>query len=145
MKRTFANLIGCAALCSIQTVLAATLNVSISNVQPNGTFVLVSLCADGLEANFCKSGMRGSATQATVDFQFTDVPPGRYAVVAFQDFAGTGSLMRTKMGLPLEPFAISNNAGRVHSPTFEQAAFALEEPGTTIKLKLQMISPRADK
>jgi uncharacterized protein (DUF2141 family) len=145
MKTTFASLIGYAALCSVQAASAATLNVSISNVQPNGTFVLVSLCSDGLEPDFCKSGMRQSATQATADFQFTDVPPGRYAVVAFQDFAGTGSLTRTKMGLPLEPFAISNNAGRVHSPTFEQAAFSLEEPGTTIKLRLQMISPRADK
>jgi len=145
MKRTFAGIIGCAALCSVQATSAATLNVSISNIQPNGTFVLVSLCSGGLEADFCKSGMRQSATQSTADFQFTDVPPGRYAVVAFQDLAGTGSLTRTKMGLPLEPFAISNNAGRLHSPTFEQAAFRLEEPGTTIKLRLQMIGPRAEK
>jgi uncharacterized protein (DUF2141 family) len=145
MKTTFASLIGYAALCSVQAASAATVNVSISNVQPDGSFVLVSLCSGGLEIESCHSGMRQSATHPTADFQFTEVPPGRYAIVAFQDIAGTGSLVRTKMGLPLEPFAISNNAGRLHSPTFEQAAFRLEEPGTTIKLRLQMISPRAEK
>ncbi len=145
MKKTLAGLMSFAALCSVQAVSAATVNVSVSNVQTNGTFILVSLCSGGLEANSCKLGMRQSATQATADFQFTEVPPGYYAVVAFQDLAGTGSLVRTKMGLPLEPFAISNNAGRVHTPTFEQAAFRLEEPGTRINLRLQMITPRAEK
>ncbi len=143
MKKTFLGVICCAALFVSGPGLAATIKVTISNAEPNGTFVLVSLCTGGLEGDFCKAGMRQSATQSNVQFQFTEVPPGRYAIVAFQDLAGTGSLMRTKMGLPLEPFAISNNAGRSHSPTFEQAAFGVEEPGTTITLRLQMISPRA--
>jgi uncharacterized protein (DUF2141 family) len=144
MKKLFAGLICGAALLFVQMASAATVRVVISNAQPNGTFILVSLCAGGLEADFCKIGTRQSATQPNVQVQFTEVPPGRYAVVAFQDLFGTGSLTRTKMGLPLEPFAISNNAGRSRRPTFEQAAFGVEEPGTTIRLRLQMISPRAE-
>ncbi len=144
MKKTIVGLISCAALIGPQTASAATVKVVVSNAQPNGAFVLVSLCAGGLEADSCKIGTRQSATQSNVQVQFTDVPPGRYAVVAFQDLSGTGSLTRTRMGLPLEPFAISNNAGRSRRPTFEQAAFGVEDPGTTIRLHLQMISPRAE-
>ncbi len=47
---------------------------------------------------------------------------GEFAVAVYQDINSDGELNRNKLGVPVEPFAFSNNAmGRRGPPTFEQA------------------------
>jgi len=47
---------------------------------------------------------------------------GEFAVAVYQDINSDGELNRSRLGVPVEPFAFSNNAmGRRGPPTFEQA------------------------
>jgi uncharacterized protein (DUF2141 family) len=73
-------------------------------------------------------------------FVFDGLAPGRYAIAAFQDLNGNGSLDRTKLGLPLEPFGFSNDAGRSGRPSFASAAFVLGDGKREISLRLRGIA-----
>ncbi len=59
---------------------------------------------------------------------FEDLPPGRYAVVAFHDQDGDGKLKKGLFGLPKEPWGASNGARGALGPSFDAAAFWLKEP-----------------
>lgn len=133
------------ALCFIggtSAASAATAYVIVSGVLPGAADVFVSLCAGTLDPHTCGFSDRQPASGGTMRFSFTDVPAGRYAVLAFQDLNGNGTLDRTKLGLPLEPFALSRDAGRRHTPTFEQAAIAVREPTVEVRLTLRRIAPK---
>lgn len=57
-----------------------------------------------------------------------DVPnqPGTYAVSAFLDENGNGRLDRNALGLPTEPWAVSNNPRpALRAPRFSEAQFSL--------------------
>lgn len=118
---------------------AAEVRVTVSGAVPNGTTIYASLCDGGLDAAFCKIGARQQATGSVVTLVFSDVPAGRYAVVAFQDLDGNGNLERSKLGLPLEPYALSRNAGRQRRPTFQAASFPVQAGETDVALLLHML------
>jgi uncharacterized protein (DUF2141 family) len=120
---------------------AATVSATVGDIEPNGTYVYANLCDKSLDPTVCKHGTRARASGATMVFEFIDVPPGRYAFLAFQDIHDTGTLERTPMGLPLVPFALSNNAGRSRRPTFEQAAFPVGPEGAAITVRLRALVP----
>ena len=90
---------------------AATVVVAVTNVPANAAIVYASLCSGSLDPGACGFGERQPSGAGQLQFTFTDVPPGRYAFLAFQDLSGSGRLERSKLGLPLEPYALSNNAG----------------------------------
>ncbi len=69
------------------------------------------------------------------------MPPGSYAVAAFQDLDGDGRLGRTPLGLPTEPYGFSNGAGRRGRPDFAAAAFRLGEPGASLRVRLTRALP----
>lgn len=53
-----------------------------------------------------------------------DLPPGRYAVKAFHDIDGDGKMGTNPFGIPLEPFAFSNDAvGDMGPAKWSAAAF----------------------
>jgi uncharacterized protein (DUF2141 family) len=60
------------------------------------------------------SGRRvGIALRAVAGMQsvvFTNLTPGTYAVIVFHDENDNGKLDKTALGMPIEAFAISNNA-----------------------------------
>lgn len=62
-------------------------------------------------------------TGATASTTF-DLPPGRYGVKLFHDVDGDGKMSTNPFGMPLEPFAFSNNAPAQFGPaTWDAAAF----------------------
>ena len=115
---------------------AATVEVTVTGVTPNGGPVLASLCVGGLDRSTCSFGQTQPAEGPVLSFVFSDVEPGRYAALAFQDSAGDGVLRRSRMGRPLEPYGLSNGAGRLHRPSFEQAAVRVGEGGARIAVRL---------
>ncbi|MFE1601810.1 DUF2141 domain-containing protein [Methylobacterium sp. ID0610] len=117
--------------------LAADLAVEVEGVQPGGGTVYVALCVGGLSEEFCRDGRDAPARAPTLRVVFTEVPPGTYAVAAFQDLDGDGRLARTPLGLPREPYGFSNGAGRGGRPDYAAAAFRLAEPGAAIRIRLQ--------
>ncbi len=121
---------------------AATVSVVVTNVRPNGALVLASLCSGSLERSDCGFGQRQASNAPALRFTFTDVPPGRYAFLAFQDVNGTGTLERSRMGLPLVPYALSNNVGVTRRPTFEQAAFEVGPNGVALSVRLRQLRER---
>lgn len=116
---------------------AATVELVVSGVAPGGGAVLASLCEGGLDRATCGRGQRQPAQAAALVFLFPDVEPGRYAALAFQDDAGDGELHRSRMGRPLEPYGLSNGAGRLRRPTFEQAAVRVGTNGARITVRLE--------
>ena len=116
--------------------LAAIVEVTVSGVSPGDGLVLASLCNGGLDQAACQQGQRLPAEARVVTFVFPDVEPGRYAAVAFQDVEGSGTLRRSRMGRPLEPYGLSNGSGRSRQPTFEQAAVRVGADGARIAIKL---------
>ncbi len=68
---------------------------------------------------------------------FEGLPAGDYAVRAFHDVNGDGELNTNPFGLPIEPFAFSNNArGNMGPARWEQARFAVEgDTAQTLDIK----------
>jgi uncharacterized protein (DUF2141 family) len=122
---------------------AADLTVEVEGAQPGAGAVYVALCTGGLAEDSCRIGQNRPASAPRLLFGFTQVPPGTYAVAAFQDLDGDGRLTRTPLGLPREPYGFSNNAGRTGRPDFAAAAFRLGEPGATVRVRLQRALPPA--
>ncbi|HUB07511.1 MAG TPA: DUF2141 domain-containing protein [Myxococcales bacterium] len=57
---------------------------------------------------------------------FEDLPPGTYAVAAFEDENGNGKCDRNFLGIPKEPVGVSNDAkGTFGPPPFDKARFQL--------------------
>ncbi|CAN5362475.1 hypothetical protein BH10PSE2_BH10PSE2_03250 [soil metagenome] len=66
------------------------------------------------------------------------LPPGQYAIAAFQDVDGDGKLGTGSFRIPREPFGFSRDArGRFGPPGFDAAAFALTYAGTTQRIVLR--------
>lgn len=100
--------------------------VSISGVQPNAGQVYVALQS---EDDFADAG--GDYTEilnddrAVVDVTFEDVPRGEWAVAAFQDLNGDGTLTMGETG-PTEPWGFSGNVDRTQAPGFDNAMIRVD-------------------
>jgi uncharacterized protein (DUF2141 family) len=114
-------------------------SVNVTGAIPDGTDIYVALCSGGLEPAFCLKGSRKPAAISSEKFEFDNVAPGRYAVLAFQDLNKSGKLDRSNLGIPLEPFAFSNDAGNHQRPTFEAAALTIGNGKVEVSLKLHSL------
>ena len=108
----------------------ANINVSISNIDLNGSKVFIGLYNN--DSSFkLKSGAVDSLIfvpdAETADVSFNNIPFGTYAIAVFQDINSNGILDSKKFNIPEEPFGISNypiNKSKL-PPTFKKAKFIL--------------------
>ncbi|WP_309645725.1 DUF2141 domain-containing protein [Phenylobacterium sp.] len=71
------------------------------------------------------------ATAARVETKIAGLAPGRYAIKAFHDLNGDGKMGTNPFGMPIEPFAFSNNAvGTMGPAKWSAAAFTVEGDAT---------------
>ncbi len=62
--------------------------------------------------------------KAEVNTVFEGLPDGRYAIKAYHDINGDGKMSTNPYGMPIEPFAFSNNAkGNMGPASWADAAF----------------------
>ena len=115
---------------------AVTLYVDASGVQAGVGAVFASLCVGGLEEQSCTFGKTSPAQAEALRFTFTEVPPGTYAIAVFQDMNGNKRLDRTPLGLPLEPYGFSNDAGRLRRPTFASASIQIANQDLRVSVRL---------
>lgn len=64
--------------------------------------------------------------------------PGRYAIKSFHDVNGDGRMNTNPFGMPIEPFAFSNNArGHMGPASWSDAAFEVSASGANQTLRLK--------
>jgi uncharacterized protein (DUF2141 family) len=67
-----------------------------------------------------------------------NLPPGRYAIVAWQDLNGDGRPSRSRFGLTADPIGYSRAARSARgAPSFDDAAFDLGSAGLTQRIVLK--------
>eukprot|EP01036_Dinobryon_divergens_P003897 gene3897-5148_t len=72
------------------------------------------------------------ATASSVVRAFPAIAPGRYAIKAFHDVNGDGKMNANPFGIPIEPFAFSNNAvGAMGPAKWVSASFEVKAGANT--------------
>ena len=81
--------------------------------------------------------MRLDASDGAPTAVFPDLPPGEYGAKAFHDVDGDGEMNVNPFGIPIEPYAFSNNAvGNMGPARWEQARFPVSgATAQTIRLR----------
>ncbi len=117
---------------------AAKLEVVVANVRSGKGRVRVAACsAETFLKDSCQ--WNGEVKAAPGEVMVTlEVPPGIWAVQAYQDEDGSGKVTRNFLGIPTEGLGFSNDAPfRFGPPKFADAAFRLEPGGGRIRLTLR--------
>ena len=66
------------------------------------------------------------------------LPPGQWAIAVTQDLNENDLVDRNMVGIPIEPFALSNNVKpRFKVPTFEDCMFKVNGPTTTVAISMK--------
>ncbi len=108
----------------------ATLTVTFQNLKSPVGAVFAELLAspeayDG-KAHPADQAVIAIAT-GTATTTFRNLAPGTYAIRAFHDLNGDGKLNTNPFGIPVEPYAFSNNArGTMGPPPWKAAAFEVK-------------------
>lgn len=115
-----AALIGLSAL----PATAETLTVNVSNLTPKGALMVALYKGEDGYTGGKPIGSQQvpvSGDTATATFE---VEPGQYGLKIFHDVNGNGKMDTNPFGMPVEPFAFSNNAkGRMGPAVWTDAAF----------------------
>jgi uncharacterized protein (DUF2141 family) len=138
---------GRAALAIALLVLAAAktrateLDVTVANIRTSAGHVLVAVCTQPQFLSMhCSYSGRASARRGAVEVRIGGIPPGIYAVEAFQDANDNGKIDRNFFGLPTEGIGFSRDAPfRFGPPRFSDAAIALGARGGRIVLHLRYL------
>jgi uncharacterized protein (DUF2141 family) len=91
----------------------------------------------------------GAALRANVALNggmlFSNLEPGRYAIIVFHDENSNGRLDKTFWGVPTEPYGFSNGArGVLGSPKFDDATITLDGSDKTVVITLIYHGDRSD-
>jgi len=133
------------ALFIVFAVLAAAqgdhaLRVSVKGIKGGSGTVYVAAYRDS--ASFLADGKAfqtasGPAAEGA-SFTFDKLPAGTYAVSAFLDENGNGKLDKNFLGMPTEPWGVSNNPKRgMRAPHFDEASFEYDGGGKNIEIELK--------
>jgi len=119
--------------------LAADLTVAVQGVNDNNGQVKLMLFER--EEGFRKEDQARQvlalpAAVGVVTGTFRDLPPGRYAVIAYHDENGDGKLNLRFGMFPKEGYGLSNNPKLSGPPRFKDAAFTVAEEGNRIVIRL---------
>lgn len=114
-----------------------TVTVQLLDVASGKGQLLVSLCDKATFMKRCATSQSVAAKRGGVIVTFSDIKPGRYAIMAFHDEDGNGRLSRTSVGAPSEGWGVSRDAkGVAGPPSFEQAAIIVTENGAVVPIHL---------
>ena len=118
---------------SAPSAYAQELHVTLSGLLHDNGQVAVAVYAD--PKTFRKdhqafAAQKADAAKDAVTLVFSDVPPGRYAVLAYHDENDNGELDRRFGMIPTEGYGLSNNPQVMGPPSYEASAFEVngDEP-----------------
>jgi uncharacterized protein (DUF2141 family) len=125
-----------AAFAASPPARAATVDIKVENVAGKGK-VSVAVCDRERFLKQCSYTASLPAQEGTMTVSVPDVPPGTFAVLAYEDANDNGQLDRT-LGIPTENWGMSRDA-RAHfgPPTFDDAAIEVKEDPTAVSVRLR--------
>ncbi|WAE54290.1 DUF2141 domain-containing protein [Stutzerimonas sp. R40042] len=120
---------------------AQQLQVTLNGLQHDRGQVAVAVYSDAKsfrKDNQAFTARKAKAEAGTVTVTFDDVPPGRYAVLAYHDENDNGRLDLRFGMFPTEGYGLSNNPKVMGPPSYEDSAFEVtaEDPAQ-IELKMR--------
>ena len=118
--------------------LAGPLTVTLENIKTQaGEIRLGVYDAAGYEGGEAVGGASVTANAATVSVTVEGLPPGEYGIKLFHDVNGDGEMNSNPFGMPIEPFAFSNNAkGRFGPAKWNDARFEVTADGAVQVISL---------
>ena len=129
-----------AAMCVLATAAhAEELSVTITDIRATqGTLMVARVDSDAAWNNQAKpvAAKKAAAEKGEMQFKFTDLPAGDYAVQVMHDQNGNDKLDTNFLGIPLEGYGFSNNPNVMRRPYFDEARFELaEKAAITVRLR----------
>ncbi|MCC6914487.1 MAG: DUF2141 domain-containing protein [Rhodospirillaceae bacterium] len=118
-----------------------SMQITVENVRAATGTITVDVHDDD-PAKFLKSGgklarIRVPAVQGETQFCITVPKAGIYALAVYHDRNGNTKLDKTWIGLPSEPFGLSNNPPRrLAMPKHKDSAFEVNGPRTPVVIDL---------
>ena len=111
---------------------AATVEVRVANVAGDKGKINIAVCDRARYLKQCAYSASVPPQAGETVVKLTDIPPGTWAVLAYQDENGNSVLDRNFLGIPKENYGFSRDAaGRFGPPGFDDAAIEVRE-GTTV-------------
>lgn len=132
MKYVIVALVGLFPAAAAQ---AASVTVVVENVESNKGIVNVALCDKDLSHEGCPVYLEGKAVAGSMTFTFDNVSPGPWAAVAYQDENENGDFDKL-LGVPREPYAISNGAAENMIPRLKDAITKVSDGPNEVHIKL---------
>ena len=117
---------------------ASTVTVIVENVESASGNVNVAVCDTDLSREGCPYVREVPAQAGFVETQFTDIPPGTYAVVGYHDVNGNDTFDKL-FGMPREPYALSSKAADKLVPTFADAALTIKSGENAVIIRLKRL------
>lgn len=123
------------------TAHAATLTVTVKDIDPKGGTLRVSLYDEftwfkSEDDPLASQNLPAVAPQTVVTFK--DVKPGVYGVKLYQDANNNEKFDQNFLGLPLEHYGFSRDARPILSePGFRRTSFAVKDGDNEITIHLQ--------
>ncbi len=130
-------LLSCALLLAALPASAATVEVRVTNVAAGKGKLNVAVCDRERFLKQCAYSASAPAKAGENVVVLRDIPPGTWAVLAYQDENENNELDRNFIGIPKENYGFSRDAaGRFGPPGFEDAAIEVREGTTLAPVKL---------
>lgn len=129
MTRSYRSALAALSLAlTLSAAHAATIEIHVSGVDAGKGKISVAVCD---AAHFLKQCVYSASVPAKTSEQsipITGVPPGTYAVMAYQDENENGELDRYFFGPPKENYGFSRDArGKFGPPSFDDAAIQVKD------------------
>ena len=123
---------------------ASSVAVTVNRVRPGKGLVRIALVNKvqfHKRRKLKKPLQRGvvKPTDDSIQYRFKDVAPGEYAIQVLQDFDEDGNMTNNWLGLPQEPWGMSNNPPlRFGPPKWERAKFTVTDSSEVVKINLDL-------
>lgn len=136
------TVLGCTLFCGLAAAAsgasAATVEVRVSGVAGNKGKINVAVCDKERFLKQCSHSGSAPAKAGETVVTLKDVPPGAWAVLAYQDENENNELDRNFVGIPSENYGFSRDArGKFGPPGFEDAAIEVRGELTVAPVRLK--------
>lgn len=129
------------AATAVATAPATKLDINFIGVETRTGSIMIALFDSEDAYNGKGAPVRATAVpvkDGALNAVIAGLAPGRYAIKAFHDVDGDGKMGVNPFGMPIEPFAFSNNAKGNRGPAvWADAAFTVAPGGTVQAITIQ--------